>query len=283
MPPSSSCSNAPTTHGVTEIPSLPPCRQIRQPHGECLHLGTAPGALNLSPLLGHAHAASGLLHVAAGALYGFLGVWPDGAPWTSEERAVVVELTALAGQQQQIVLVPPDSRAIATPTSSALCSRRPPDPTRGSARRCIFPVHLPDVRLPNHAINPHISASGPEDQPAYAAQSVPVSAGATNSDDLPPTPIRTATAGRRTDTSQLEHPMTTHLPVPPALPNAADAYMRVPLGADAGRADASRSRCRSVMTSVLERPGAPPVSCPIATALLLPGKGRRQLACVADG
>src|SRR6202000_2282217 len=71
----------------------------QQPHGECLHLGTAPGALSLSPLLGHAHAASGLLHVAAGALYGFLGVWPDGTPWTSEQRSAVVALRALAGQE----------------------------------------------------------------------------------------------------------------------------------------------------------------------------------------
>ena len=213
--------------GNTVFATLP---ADQQPHGECLHLGNAPGALNLSPLLGHAHAASGLLSVAAGALYGFLGVWPDGAPWTSEERAVVVEMTALADQEQRILLVPTiagnrdadELSAVLSPGARSHTGKRAP---------LFFPVHLPDVRLPNHELNPHISASGPEDQPAYAAQPVPASAGATNSDDLPPTPIRTATAGRRTDTSQLEHPMTTHLPVPPALPHAADAFARVPLGA----------------------------------------------------
>ncbi len=214
--------------GDTVFATLP---ADREPHGECLHLGTAPGALNLSPLLGHAHAASGLLYVAAGALYGFLGVWPDGAPWTSEERSVVVELTALAEQEQRILLVPPTAgnrdadelNAVLSPGARSQTEKRAP---------LFFPVHLPDVRLPNHVLTPHTSASSLEDQAAYAGQPVPVSAGASKSDDLPPTVIRTAAAGHRTDTPQLEHPMTTHLPVPPVLPNAADAFARVPLGAE---------------------------------------------------
>ena len=201
----------------------------QQPQGECLHLGTAPGALNLSPLLGHAHAASGLLYVAAGALYGFLGVWPDGAPWTSEERAVVVELTALGEQEQQILLVPPTAGNRDADELSALLA---PGARSKKGAPLSFPVHLPDVRPPNRLLTPHTSASSLEDQPAYAAQAVPASAGTTNSDDQPRTPIRTAAVGRRTDTSQLEHSMTTHLPVPPALPNAADAFTRMPLGAD---------------------------------------------------
>ena len=214
--------------GDTVFATLP---ADQKPQGECLHLGTAPGALNLSPLLGHPHAASGLLYVAAGALYGFLGVWPDGAPWTSDKRAVVVELTALANQEQQIVLLPPTADHRDANELSALFSSDAASQT-GKPARLSFPVHLPDVRLPNHVLAPHTSASNLTDQPAYAAQPVSVSAGATNRDDPPSAPIRTAAARPQTDTSQLEQLMTTHLPVPPALPKAADALARVPLGAD---------------------------------------------------
>ncbi|BBZ48746.1 polyketide synthase dehydratase domain-containing protein [Mycobacterium heidelbergense] len=111
----------------------------QQPRGECLHLGTAPGALNLSPLLGHAHAASGLLHVAAGALYGFLGVWPDGTPWTTDRRAVVVALTGIAGEEQRIVLLPPSPGGRFPPAAR---------PRTGKSTRLSFPAHLPEVRLP---------------------------------------------------------------------------------------------------------------------------------------
>ena len=53
--------------GDTVLATLP---ADQEPRGEFLRVGTTPGALNLTPLLGHAHAASGLLHVAAGVLYG---------------------------------------------------------------------------------------------------------------------------------------------------------------------------------------------------------------------
>ncbi|OBI21533.1 hypothetical protein A5712_15005 [Mycobacterium sp. E2327] len=142
----------------------------QQPHGECLHLGTAPGAMNLSSLLGHAHAASGLLQVVAGALYGVLGVCPDGTPWTAEKRSVVVALRGLGGQEQQIVLaLPPPAHHDAF---GSLFST----PPSGKHERLGFPAH-------------HV-------------------------------------------TPQLERPMTTHLPVPPALPKVAEAMARVPLGAD---------------------------------------------------
>ena len=177
----------------------------RQPPGECLHIGTAPGALNLSPLLGHAHAASGLLHVAAGALYGFLGVWPDGTPWTSEKRAVVVALDALAGQEQQIVLVPP---APQPHDADALSRHFPPAGRSRAAKSSLleFPAHLPGVRLPT-----------------------PVVAGQNPQNPLP-TAVPTDPAGHLT-ASQLEQHMQTHLPVPPALPKAEEAMARVPLGA----------------------------------------------------
>ena len=221
--------------GDTVLATLP---ADQTPQGECLHLGTAPGALNLSPLLGHAHAASGLLHVAAGALYGCSDVWPDGAPWTSEQRAVVVALNALAGQEQQIVLVPPaaghrDADELGALLSPAARSQM------GKPALLYFPAHLPAVMLPSHVLAEQEAASSPEDHPAYAAEPVPVSAGATNSDDPPPTPVRTDAPRYRTKTPQLEQLMTTYLPVPPALPKAAEALARVPLGEELARADAA--------------------------------------------
>lgn len=113
-------------------------------HGECLHLGTAPGAVNLSALLGHAHAASGLLHVAAGVLYGALGVWPDGEPWGSEQRCVMVELTALAGQRQHVGIV---TSATAHEAEKLLTPVGPN--STGKPIHLQFPAHLPAVRLPH--------------------------------------------------------------------------------------------------------------------------------------
>ncbi|MCV7441819.1 3-hydroxyacyl-[acyl-carrier-protein] dehydratase FabA [Mycobacterium paraense] len=172
--------------GDTILATLP---ADAEPRGECLHLGTAPGALNLTPLLGHAHAASGLLHVAVGALYGFFGIAPDGAPWAAEKRSVVVSLAALGGQQQQIVLAP---AAAARRDTGALDAALRPGPRTGKPARLHFPAHPPAVRLP----------------------------------------IRAPAAATNGDTPRLEQPMTTHLPVPPALPKTTDALARVPLGAD---------------------------------------------------
>lgn len=152
------------------------------PH-DCLHLGSAPGALNLAPLLGRAHAASGLLHVAAGVLYGLLGLGPDGTAWTSQQRAVVVALSALAGQEQRVVLM------AAPPEPSALTDR--PDPP-GKSTLLRFPAHLPPVRLPNPIVDKRNSASRPH---------------------------------------HLEQLVTTILPLPPALPKAAESLARRPLGA----------------------------------------------------
>ncbi|OBI55009.1 beta-ketoacyl synthase N-terminal-like domain-containing protein [Mycobacterium sp. E787] len=128
--------------GDTVIATLP---ADQEPQGECLHVGTAPGALNLTPLLGHAHAASGLLHVAAGALYGFMGICPDGTAWTSENRSVVVSLDALGGQRQQIVLVPTASERTGVDPLNALVR---PASRAGKPARLTFPAHPPPVRLP---------------------------------------------------------------------------------------------------------------------------------------
>lgn len=121
----------------------------QQADAECLHLGTVPGAVNLSALLGHAHAASGLLHVAAGLLYGALGVWPDGEPWISEQRRVAVELTALADQRQCLTLVSSATAAeaarLVTPGAANPVGK--PIPRQ-------FPAHLPDAELPKRAAAP---------------------------------------------------------------------------------------------------------------------------------
>ncbi|MEE6139283.1 beta-ketoacyl synthase N-terminal-like domain-containing protein [Mycobacterium sp. 050128] len=163
----------------------------RQPNGDCLRLGTAPGATDLSPLLGHAHAASGLLHVAAGVLYGFLGVRPDGTQWSSQRREVVIALDALAGQEQQIVLVPPP---VNQHDASALDAHRTVTGSgSGKSTWLRFPGHLPDVLLPENVVE--------VDQDS------------------------------RLITSKGEQRMATHLPVPPALPKAEEALVRVPLGA----------------------------------------------------
>ncbi|HEU4361003.1 MAG TPA: beta-ketoacyl synthase N-terminal-like domain-containing protein, partial [Mycobacterium sp.] len=182
----------------------------QKPPGECLRLGTAPGAVNLAPLLGHAHAASGLMHVAAGVLYGLLGISPDGAPWTSEKRAVVVALNALAGQEQQIVLVPatPIRRDADTPSDHFPPTARS-QPGRPTQRQ--FRCHLPDVRLPKHAVALDNSAPHVGGQPASDANG-----------DRP---------ALLTAIHQPEPLMPTTLPVPPALPKAEEALARVPLGA----------------------------------------------------
>jgi 3-oxoacyl-(acyl-carrier-protein) synthase/3-hydroxymyristoyl/3-hydroxydecanoyl-(acyl carrier protein) dehydratase len=203
--------------GDTVLATLP---AHQKPHGECLHLGNAPGALNLSPQLGHAHAASGLLHVAAGALYGFLGVWPDGTPWISQERAVVVALRALGGEEQEIVLVPAEPNHQGAEGLGARFPQGSRSPTGKSSTRLLFPGHLPDVRLP---VRVEESASSPE--------SAPVSAGASKSENPLPTPVPTHMAVLRTTTPQLEQLMATYLPVPPALPKAEEALAREPYGA----------------------------------------------------
>lgn len=95
-----------------------------------LKLGTAFGHLDLiTPLFGHAHAASGLLHVAAAALCCRHRVSPpskpgNGAePWlaTDEQRTVQVSLEGLGGQQGTISFAPPQKE----PSARLLLDRLP--------------------------------------------------------------------------------------------------------------------------------------------------------------
>jgi acyl transferase domain-containing protein/3-hydroxymyristoyl/3-hydroxydecanoyl-(acyl carrier protein) dehydratase len=76
---------------------------------EDLRLGFGNGRLNLTAQFGHAHAASGLLHVAAGALALRHRSLPDAnepRPWlpSTERRRVNIELNAMGGQTASIRL-----------------------------------------------------------------------------------------------------------------------------------------------------------------------------------
>lgn len=180
----------------------------QQPRGERLHVGTAVGALDLSPILGHAHAASGLLQVAAGALYGLLGVWPDGVPWRAEEKSVVVALDAIGDQHQQVVLVLPTGSPHEDDELAELLT--PPEQSQTRKPMLLsFPSHLPHVVL---------------------RERVSVLSGVSADIPAPTTASQPSITNRH-----LEQPMTTHLPVPPVLPAVAESFARAPMIADDDR------------------------------------------------
>jgi acyl transferase domain-containing protein len=83
-----------------------------EPEGADVRLGLAEGATSLVPVVGHAHAASGLVHVAAGALALHHRLRPVGrggvvTPWLAdtERRAVAVTVDATGGQRATVHLV----------------------------------------------------------------------------------------------------------------------------------------------------------------------------------
>ncbi|MCV7199010.1 beta-ketoacyl synthase N-terminal-like domain-containing protein [Mycobacterium angelicum] len=125
----------------------------QQPRGEPLTLGNAPGALDLSPALGHAHASSGLVSVAVGALCGVLGVRPDGTQWNSQGNSVVVALTGLAGQDQQLVLTPPAMSHQADASARSLLPAR--RPRQNTPTWLHLPAHPPAVRMPTAVVASH--------------------------------------------------------------------------------------------------------------------------------
>ncbi|MDP1569498.1 MAG: beta-ketoacyl synthase N-terminal-like domain-containing protein [Vicinamibacterales bacterium] len=83
-----------------------------EPEGADLRLGFDEGATSLVPVVGHAHAASGLVHVAAGALALHHRLRPVArggvvTPWLAdtERRAVTVAMDATGGQRAVVHLV----------------------------------------------------------------------------------------------------------------------------------------------------------------------------------
>ena len=80
--------------------------------GAEVHLGLGHGATSLVPIVGHAHAASGLVHVAAGALalhHRLCPVTRGGVvtPWLAdtERRSVTVTIEATGGQRATVHMV----------------------------------------------------------------------------------------------------------------------------------------------------------------------------------
>jgi len=98
-----------------------------------LHLGLAEGAEAVTNQLGHAHAASGLLHVAAAVAACRHGVRPDGTPW-SAERVAKVTVDALGGERVQVTVV---GHGAPTPIPVA----------EGEVERLVFPAHGAAIAL----------------------------------------------------------------------------------------------------------------------------------------
>ncbi len=81
------------------------------PHAHEVRLGLGGDQMSLIPLFGHAHAASGLLHIAAAALACYYRAMPGGEglrflPWLSSEdtRAAEVSINAMGGESVVTVL-----------------------------------------------------------------------------------------------------------------------------------------------------------------------------------
>ena len=107
---------------------------------DAIALGLDGQVSSLAPLFGHAHAASGLLHVAAAALSCGLGRRPgDGSPWEAPRRLVRVDVEAMEGQRSTLfVRNDPDS------SNPALA--------REGGRNLSFPAHLPRPKVPPAAV-----------------------------------------------------------------------------------------------------------------------------------
>ncbi|WP_331250629.1 beta-ketoacyl synthase N-terminal-like domain-containing protein [Mycobacterium intermedium] len=113
-----------------------------------LAVGTGPGAFNVTPMLGHAHAASGLLQMCAGVLLGFLGIETDGSAVTAAARPIVVDVDGMAGEHQRLTLLAP---TCSDPTSRYRELLRQLAIARGDvskARAISYSAHMPPVRLP---------------------------------------------------------------------------------------------------------------------------------------
>ena len=85
-----------------------PGQNLQAATGQQLALGLAPDHTALTQQFGHAHAASGLLHVAAAALcvkHGLYFASPRPAPWlAAEPRTAQVQVDALGGQSAGVTL-----------------------------------------------------------------------------------------------------------------------------------------------------------------------------------
>ncbi len=125
-----------------------------------LILGRGAGRLDLTPLFGHAHAASGLVHVAAAALACRYGALPQGAGerarvWrdTRNPMCLSVSIQALGGEAAQVDLVQDDRDRSPSPDDEDLIGQRLGENgglDQASGRRDLrtYAPHPPPVRLP---------------------------------------------------------------------------------------------------------------------------------------
>ncbi len=120
-----------------------------------LRLGLADGHLSLTPLFGHAHAASGLVHVAAAVLACHHRTLPAGQgaaarPWLTSQgpMSVVVSVHALGGQTGSIQLVEDTKAEHHPPTARGI--HVPQKPLEGSFQHAVRPYapHPRKIELP---------------------------------------------------------------------------------------------------------------------------------------
>ncbi|WP_437690370.1 beta-ketoacyl synthase N-terminal-like domain-containing protein [Sorangium sp. So ce176] len=125
--------------------------------------GLVLSATDLAPRFGHAHAASGLLHVAAAVLACRHARKPDGAPWADDVRVAEVRCAGLGG----------GSLSVRIGAGGPAAPLPPPRPSEGP--KLTFPAHPPAIVVPGAA-----SCSSPGDsmEPAPPLPSA--------LDDLPP-------------------------------------------------------------------------------------------------
>ena len=141
-----------TVYATLSRPSGPP-------PGLCLGLGT--GATALTGRFGHAHAASGLLHLAAAALCLHHRRLPGGAPW-SGAHAADVQVTAMTGAADAWRLTGHRSPARTLPARSLAMPIR-------------FPAHPAPVSLPPLPEDAHMDSSH-EDEPSQQQTMAPAPA-----------------------------------------------------------------------------------------------------------
>ncbi|WP_437653002.1 beta-ketoacyl synthase N-terminal-like domain-containing protein [Sorangium sp. So ce1182] len=108
--------------------------------------GLVLSATDLAPRFGHAHAASGLLHVAAAVLACRHGRKPDGTPWSDDVRVAEVRCAGLGG----------GSLSVCIGAGGPAAPLPPPRPLAGP--KLTFPAHPPAIVVPGAA-----SSSSPGD------------------------------------------------------------------------------------------------------------------------
>lgn len=196
----------------------------RDPNGHC---GTAPTAYSVTPLLGHAHAAAGLLQVAAGVLLGFLGTEPDGRPAACAQRAVVMTLHGMAGEHQQLTLLAP-SRQRRDSTTQRRVLVRQLAAARGdtrNARLVNFAAHMPPVRLPADLDSARVPVG--TDRRSLADQALPHPGNGLLLHNAGPMSVAN---GSSPVDHTADQSTATLLPRPPVIAKATDAYRLPALG-----------------------------------------------------